>query len=350
MSGSAENRKWLLRRRPHGRVAPSDLELAVTQVPTPGEGEIVVRVRLLCMDPTIRNFMDAEPGYGVPIALGGPVRGMIVGEVVASRDAARREGDLVWGFGSWSDYVSGPAAQFFRVPVGFGHPLPVYTHVLGTIGLTAHYGLRDVAGVRPGDRVLVSGAAGAVGSLVGQLARIAGASQVVGIAGGVDKCARATGRYGYDECIDYKGPVPVREAIAAAFPDGIDVVFENVGGPLLEAALDHLRKNARVALCGMIARYGATERTPGPANLWNLVVGSARLQGFLVTDILGQPARVDAALRELDGWIREDRLRYDIDLRTGFENVPDTFNCLFTGAHRGRLVVQIDDPNEGAST
>lgn len=350
MSKSAENRQWLLRRRPHGRVTPSDLELAVAHVPTPGEGEIVIRVKLLCMDPTIRNFMDAAPGYGMPIALEGPIRGMIVGEVVASRDAARREGDLVWGLGSWSDYVSGPASRFFPVPVGFGHPLPVYTHVLGTIGLTAHYGLLDVAGVRPGDRVLVSGAAGAVGSLVGQIARIAGATQVVGIAGGVEKCARASERYGYDECIDYKGPVPVREAIAAAFPDGIDVVFENVGGPLLEAALDHLRKNARVALCGMIARYGATEMPPGPANLWNLVANSARMRGFLVSDILGQPARVDAALRELDGWIREDRLRYDIDLRVGFESVPDTFNCLFTGAHSGRLVVQIDNPNQSAST
>jgi hypothetical protein len=348
MSRPAENRQWLLRRRPHGRVAPPDLELAVTPAPTAGEGEIVVRVKLLCMDPTIRNFMDADPGYGVPIALGGPIRGMVVGEVAQSRDASRREGDFVWGFGTWSDYVSGPATQFHPVPVGFGHPLPVYTHVLGTIGLTAHYGLRDVASVQPGDRVLVSGAAGAVGSLVGQLARIAGASRVVGIAGGAEKCARATSRYGYDQCIDYKGPAPVREAIAAAFPDGIDVVFENVGGALLEAALDHLGKNARVALCGMIARYGATERTPGPANLWNLVVNSARLQGFLVTDILGQPARVDAALRELDGWIREDRLRYDIDLRTGFENVPETFNCLFTGAHTGRLVVQIDDPNQSA--
>jgi hypothetical protein len=350
MSASAENRQWLLRRRPHGRVAASDLELAAAPVPAPRDGELVVRVKLLCMDPTIRNFMDADPGYGVPIAVGGVIRGMVLGEVVASRDASRREGELVWGFGSWSDYVSGPATQFHPVPVGFGHPLPVYTHVLGTIGLTAHYGLLDVAGVRPGDRVLVSGAAGAVGSLVGQLARIAGASRVVGIAGGVDKCMRATARYGYHACIDYKGPVPMREAISAAFPDGIDVVFENVGGPLLEAALDHLRKDARVALCGMIARYGATETPPGPSNLWNLVVGSARLQGFLVTDILGQPARVDAALRELDAWIREERLRYDIDLRTGFENLPDIFNCLFTGAHTGRLVVQVDDPNQSAST
>lgn len=336
------NRQWLLRRRPQGQLGRDDLDLATSPVPLPAPGEVLVRVRLLCMDPTIRNFMDPDPGYGVPVALGGVIRGVVIGEIVESRDETRERGELVWGFGAWSDYVVGPGAQFLPLPTQFRHPLPAFTHALGTIGLTAHYGLHDVAGIRPGQTVLVSGAAGAVGSLVGQMARIAGASRIVGIAGGSDKCRRATERYGYDLCIDYKGDTKLDAALGEAFPDGIDIVFENVGGAILEAALNHLRKNARVALCGMIARYGAREAVSGPGNLWNLVVNTARIEGFLVTDILGDAARTEQALRQIDAWIRDGRLRYDIDLRTGLENVPDIFNCLFTGAHSGRLVVQID--------
>jgi len=338
----AANRQWLLQRRPRGLVTAADLALHRAPVPTPGDGQVLIRVMLLCMDPTIRNFMNADPGYGVPIALGEPVRGMVLGRVVESRDPARCEGELVWGFGSWSDYVVGAGSRFFPVPAHRDHPLPAYVHALGTIGLTAHRGLFDVAGLRPGETVLVSAAAGAVGSLVGQMARIGGASRIVGIAGGAEKCSRATERYGYDVCIDYKDAAGWHRALGDALPDGIDVVFESVGGATLEAALERLNKNARVALCGMVARYGATEKTPGPPNLWNLVVSTARIQGFLITDILGQPARTGEMLRAIDGWIRDGRLRYDIDIRHGFERIPETFNCLFSGAHAGRLVVDIE--------
>ena len=339
---ASTNRQWLLRRRPKGPVGRDDLELVTAPVPLPTDGELLVRVKLLCMDPTIRNFMNAEPGYKAPIALGAAIRGMIIGEIVESRHPGRTVGELVWGFGEWSDYVVAPSTQFFALPAHLGHPLPAYTHVLGTIGLTAHYGLHDVARIRPGDTVLVSGAAGAVGSLVGQMARIAGASRIVGIAGGADKCRRATERYGYDRCIDYKGDTALDAALGEAFPDGTDIVFESVGGAILEAALNHLRKNARVALCGMIARYGAQDPVPHPGNLWNLVVKTARIQGFLVSDILGDAAHTSRALTEIDAWIRTGRLHYDLDVRSGFENIPDIFNCLFTGAHTGRLVVRID--------
>lgn len=336
------NRQWVLRRRPNGPLVHDDLELVTSAVPVPQPGEVLVRVKMLCMDPTIRNFMDPDPGYGVPVAVGGVIRGVVLGEIVESRDQTRSIGELVWGFGAWSDFVAGPSAQFLTLPTHLNQPLAAYSHVLGTIGLTAHYGLHDVAGIQPGHTVLVSGAAGAVGSLVGQMARIAGASRIVGIAGGKDKCARAVERYGYDHCIDYKSGTKLDDALHEALPDGVDIIFESVGGAILEASLNHLRKNARVALCGMIARYGATEPVPGPGNLWNLVVNTARIEGFLVTDILGDPARTDKALQEIDAWIRDGRLRYDVDVRTGFENIPETFNCLFTGAHSGRLVVQID--------
>lgn len=342
MKGRGTNRQWLLRRRPQGRVGRDDLELIRTPAPTPADGDVLVRIKLLCMDPTIRNFMDPDPGYGAPIPIGEAIRGVVIGEIAESRAEDRKPGELVWGFGTWSDYVSGPAAQFPLLPTHFEQPLPAYAHALGTIGLTAHYGLFDVAKLKFGETVLVSGAAGAVGSLVGQMARISGAARVVGIAGGPHKCRRATERYGYDLCLDYKGKIPLSEAIGAAFPNGIDVVFENVGGPILAAAINHLRKDARIALCGMIARYGATESVPGPDNLWNLVVNTARIEGFLVTDILGDRTRTEATLERINSWICSNRLRYDLDIRHGFENIPDTFNCLFDGAHEGRLVVQLD--------
>lgn len=345
MSSAPQNRQWCLMRRPQGRLQPGDLALQPGAVPTPADGEILVRTKLLCMDPTIRNFMEAAPGYGLPIALGSPVRGMVIGEVVASRHAAHVPGTTVWGFGSWSDYLVAPGAQLRRVPVEMGYPLPAYAHVLGTIGLTAHYGLFDIAGLRRGDTVLVTGAAGAVGSLVGQMARIAGAARVIGIAGGAEKCARAVHDYGYDACLDYRVTPDMASAIGAVAGDGIDVVFDNVGGALLEAALAHLAIGARVALCGMIAGYGKAEPAPGPRNLWNLVVRRARMQGFLVSAILGDALRTDAMLTQIAGWLRDGRLRYDVDVREGMAGVPEAFDCLFSGAHRGRLLVAVDEPS-----
>lgn len=338
----ASNRQWLLQSRPSGRTVAGHLVQGSTVRPQAGEGDIVVRVRLLCLDPTIRNFMDADPGYGLPIALGGVVRGMVIGEVIETRSERFAEGAMVWGFGSWSDFVAGPAAQFHPVPTRFGHALPAYAHALGTIGLTAHYGLFDIAALRAGEHVLVSGAAGAVGSLVGQFARLGGAASVVGIAGGADKCARAVRDYGYDLCLDYKQPDTLAAGLAAAFPRGIDVVFENVGGHLLDLALQNLNRHARIALCGMIARYGAPTQSPAPDQLWNLVTRSARIEGFLVSNILPDAARTTAKLEQIDAWIKAGKLRYDIDLRHGFASVPAAFDCLFSGAHHGRLVVQLE--------
>ncbi|CAN7606434.1 NADP-dependent oxidoreductase [Duganella sp. LjRoot269] len=339
------NRQWLLARRPAGPMIAADLVSARAPVPQPGEGEVLVRVKLLCMDPTIRNFLDEDPGYGLPVAIGGQIRGMAVGEVVRSRSPLLAEGALVWGFGAWSDYVTGPASRFFPLPAHYGYALPVYAHAMGTIGLTACHGMFDIAALRPGDNVLVSGAAGAVGSLAGQFARLGGAARVVGIAGGPDKCARAVRDYGYDLCLDYRRPEQLAAAIGAAFPDGIDVVFENIGGTLLDAALGHLRKHARVALCGMMSRYGQGAAAPGSDALWNLVVNSARIEGFLVSNILHNHSRTGAMLARIDGWIKSGALRYDIDVRHGFEQVPASFDCLFSGRHTGRLVVQLDDPD-----
>ncbi|MDE1927556.1 MAG: NADP-dependent oxidoreductase, partial [Burkholderiales bacterium] len=254
--------------------------------------------------------------------------------------------DIVSGFGTWSDRLVADAAAFSRVALIPDLALSIHTHVLGTSGLAALHGLQDVAGLRPGDRVLVSAAAGGVGSLACQFARLLGASRVVGIAGGAGKCRISVERYGCDACIDHRAapdPQALEAALRSALPEGIDVGFENVGGAPLQAALALLRPGARIALCGMIAEYDAAAPAPGPANLWNLIVQRARIEGFRVAPLLADRARVDALLARIEGWLRAGALRYDIDERDGIEAVPQAFAALSSGRHRGRLVVRVAD-------
>lgn len=341
MTMNMSSRHWLLARRPTGNLALTDFECAVRPLPSPQEGEVLIRVLYLAMDPAIRGFMNASGNYASPIPLGEPVRGMVLGQIVESHSPLLSTGQLVWGFGTWSEYVIGPAAQYQAFVPAPGIDLAAYTHALGTIGLTAHYGLLDIGAMHEGDCVLVSAAAGAVGSLVGQIARIKGAKRIIGIAGGSEKCATAVQRYGYDECLDYKSIEDLPAAIAKALPDGIDVHFENVGSPLLEAALAHLAKNARIALCGMISGYNTVATAQPTAVLWNLVVKTAQIKGFRATDIIAQKSRAASILEEITGWVQQGRLVFDIDQRAGFESIPAVFNELFSGTNHGRLVVKI---------
>ncbi|HTH28964.1 MAG TPA: NADP-dependent oxidoreductase [Sphingobium sp.] len=335
------NRQWTLRACPDEAIGQYDFELRSESRPQPAKGEIVLRVHYLAMDPAIRGFMNQRGGYAAPIAPGTPVRGMVLGEVVESRADTISPGEAVWGFGSWSDYVVGPAAQFHRAERQA--PGPDLLHRRGTIGLTAHYGLTRIAQIRPGEVILVSGAAGAVGSLVGQMARNLGAGRIVGIAGGAAKCRRAVERYGYDVCLDYKAAEgDLRGPLMAAVPGGVDVYFDNVGGPLQAIAIDLLRKNARMALCGMIADYDGGASSP-PPNLWNLVVQTAMIRGFRVAEILNEHALVAEAQDEIEGWIAEGRLHGDLDIRKGLENAPATFLTLFSGGNNGRLLVQVNE-------
>lgn len=338
---SRENRQWVLARRPSGVPKPDDFAIRTAPRPTAGPGEVVLRHRYLAMDPAIRNVLGQGGLYAAPLPLGEPVRGMVLGEVVQSASADLAEGDVVWGFGTWSDFSLVAAAGLVRV-TGDEADLSDYLHRRGTTGLTAAYGLLEIAALRPGDRVLITGAAGAVGSLAGQIARACGAAQVIGVAGGADKCARAVSRYGYGACLDYKGDGDLGEALGAAMPDGIDVVFENVGGPLLEMAIDRIRKNARIALCGMISGYGADQKVPGPSNMWNLVAQTAQMRGFRVTDVLGDAARMAALQDRIGGWITAGQLVADYDIRQGFDAVPRSFADLFDGSNQGRLLVRLD--------
>ena len=346
---SSVNREWRLRAYPSGRLAVDDLELHRAAIPHIADGQMLVRVLLVAMDPAIRAFLSPRPGYRPAVALGAPVTGMVLGEVIESRCAGRLPGELVSGFGAWSDYVVGSDAQFAPVAVDIGAELEAYTHVLGTSGLTAYHGLTAVAALAAGESVLVSAAAGAVGSLAGQMARLLGARRVVGIAGGADKCRRAVDRYGYDACIDYKAVPDLTAALRQALPDGADVCFESVGGAALQAAIELLRPRARVALCGMVSQYDAVAPPPGP-DLWNLVVHGARIQGFRISTTLVDRALTRERLARIAGWIAAGRLRYDIDLRTGFDAIPQSFAALSTGEHHGRLVVRIAERGDAIAS
>lgn len=334
--------QWVLQRRPTGRLTPDNFALVRRPLPAPKPEEVIVRVDYLAMDPAIRGFMNDSGSYAAPIAEGQAIRGMILGTVITSRSAALSEGDIVWGFGTWSDYIVVPAAQLHRAE-GEATSDPDLLHRRGTIGMTAYYGLTTIAPVCKGDRVLVSGAAGAVGSLAGQMARKLGAAYVVGIAGGPDKCRRAVDRYGYDECIDYKSVTDLREALAAAMPEGLDVYFDNVGGEALNAAVDLLSKGGRIALCGMISGYDGPNPEIAPPNLWNLVVQTAGMKGFRLTDMLGDQAFLKAARRDIDDWIAADALQGDLDIQPGLKRAPEAFLSLFSGGNSGRLLVRVNE-------
>lgn len=332
------NRQWLLRKRPHGMVDEENFEYVETPVPEPADGQVLVRNRYLSFDPTQRGWMEDRESYLPPVAIGEPMRAGSVGQVVASRHPDFAEGDWVQGSGGWQDYFvtdGGGPIPLRKVPEGV--PPTMVLSVLGVTGLTAYWGMLDLGRPEPGQTVLVSGAAGATGSVAGQIARIKGC-RVVGIAGGSEKCGWLTDTARFDAAIDYRSD-DVRSAIAETCPDGVDVYFDNVGGEILEAALDNLAMRARVVLCGGISGYNATEPPPGPRNLLNLIVMRARMEGFIVLDYYD---RAGEAVKDLLGWIEAGEIVYQEDLQHGFDEIPATLTRLFTGRNIGKQLLEID--------
>ena len=290
-------RRILLAARPSGRIDASTLRIDDSAVvPDPGEGQALVRVRYLSIDPTIRTWMDDAPGYLPPIGIGDVVRSGGIGEVVASRTDALPVGSTVFGMLGWQEYALADGADGSMTVVPPGLDPAVVLGVLGVTGMTAYFGLRDIGRPRPGDTVVVSGAAGATGSVVGQLARIEGAGTVVGIAGSPDKCAWLVDELGFDHAVNYRDE-DVAARIRATCPRGIDVYFDNVGGGILDACLANLAMHARVVLCGAISQYNE-DRPAGPRNYLQLIVKRSRMEGFLILDYLD---RFPAAQLEMAG-------------------------------------------------
>jgi NADPH-dependent curcumin reductase CurA len=324
-----------LARRPVGLPAQDDWELTEDEVGEPGEGEVLVEVMYASLDPAMRGWISEAASYSRPVGIGEVMRAIAVGRVVASNDERFAEGDHVSGLLGIQEYaiVPGDALQKIDPEVA---PLPTWLGVLGMPGLTAYFGLLDIGRPEPGQTVVVSGAAGAVGSLVGQIAKLQGA-RAVGIAGGPEKCSYITDELGFDAAIDYKNQ-DVPAALREACPNGIDVYFDNVGGEILDAALARLAFNARVVICGAISQYNSTEGMRGPVNYMSLLVNHASMTGFLV---FHYGSRYAEGARQLGEWVAAGKLKSREDVVSGIENFPDAFLKLFEGTNDGKLVLAI---------
>ncbi len=332
----AVNRAWHLVSRPVGRPEPEDFELVESPVPAPGDGQVLVRNLYVSVDPYMRGRMSAAKSYAAPYELGKPMLGGAVGEVVASNAEGFEAGDHVLHFLGWREFAALDARHAVKVDPEAA-PLSTYVGVLGMTGLTAYAGLLRVAALKEGDRVFVSGAAGAVGSQVGQIARLKGAARVIGSAGSDEKVKLLTDEYGFDAAFNYKD-APVSEQLRAAAPDGIDVYFDNVGGDHLEAAIGSLDLNGRIAICGMISVYNNTEPAPGPRNLSRLIQTRGRIEGFLVSDHYDlQPRFVE----EVGAWVRDGRLKYRETVVEGIENNLEAFLGVLRGDNTGKMVVEL---------
>ena len=334
-----KNGQWLLAARPVGMVKESDFEYVETDIPKAFDGTLVVRTLYLSFDPTQRGWMEDRESYLPPVAIGEPMRSSGVGQVIESRLDGFEVGDFVHGLLGWQEYAfCGPGMS--KVPEGMPITLPL--HVLGLTGLTAYFGMLEIGKPKPGETVVVSGAAGATGSIAGQIARIQGA-RVIGIAGGPTKCAWLADEARFDAVIDYKSE-NVAERLRELCPDGIDVYFDNVGGDILDAALALLAMRARVVLCGGISRYSDEKLAPGPSNYMNLIIQRARMEGFIIIDYV---ARFAEGAAELAGWLGEGQLVYAEDVQEGFENTPKAFLRLFSGKNLGKQLLKLADPPIG---
>jgi NADPH-dependent curcumin reductase CurA len=330
------NRRFLLRERPSGRIGPDTFGLVEEAVPEIGDGEALVHVGWISLDPTNRTWINDTPTYLPPVGIGEVMRAGGLGEVVESKNPNYRVGQLVQGLVGWQEYlVASDTQPLFPVDVAEGVSPSAYLGALGTTGLTAWIGIRDIGKPQPGETVVVSAAAGAVGSIAGQLAKADGA-RVVGIAGGPQKCALLTEQLGFDAAVDYRADDWFAQ-LAAATPNGIDVDFENVGGKIMDAVFTRLNIGARVALCGLISGYNSADPPPGPRAFGNLLIQRATLQGFIVLDHLG---RAPDAIREIAGLIAEGKLTPLETVVEGFEQLPTAINMLFDGKNTGKLVVK----------
>lgn len=332
------NRKFLIAQRPSGRVDQSTFDLVSEDLPEIADGEALIRVEWISVDPTNRAWLNDTPTYLPVVPIGDLVRAAGLGRCVASNHPAYEEGKLYQGLTGWQQYcVASDAAPLIPVTELPGVSSPsAYLGVLGMTGLTAWVGMRRIGKPQAGETVVVSAAAGAVGSVAGQLAKADGA-RVVGIAGGAEKCALVTGELGFDAAVDYKAS-DWREQLAAATPDGIDVDFENVGGEIMEAIFARINLRARIALCGLISGYNDDEPPPGPRSFGNLLIKRAKLQGFIVLDHFGDAAE---AGEEIGSLLAAGKIRPLETVVEGFEGLPDALNMLFDGKNTGKLVVKI---------
>jgi NADPH-dependent curcumin reductase CurA len=332
-------RRFVLASRPVGEPKETDLRLETVAIPTPGPGEVLLRTLYLSLDPYMRGRMSGAKSYAAPVPLGGVMEGGTVSEVVTSNNEGFAVGDIVLGRTGWQTHAVSDGASLRKVDPALA-PISTAVGVLGMPGMTAYAGLLEVGKPKAGETLVVAAASGAVGSVVGQIAKIKGL-RAVGIAGGADKCRYVKDVLSFDECLDHRAPdLPGR--LAAACPDGIDIYFENVAGPVLDAVLPLLNNFARVPICGTIANYNDTAAPPGPDRLpavWRMILTKRlRVQGLLVSDFA---ALHGDFLRDMGQWVKDGRVKYREDIVDGFENAPRALIGLLRGDNFGKLLVRV---------
>ncbi len=336
---STVNRRITLAERPVGEPTSRNFALIETPIPEPGAGEFLVRTLALSLDPYMRGRMSDAKSYADPVAVGDVMIGGAVSEVVKSNNPKFAPGDIVMAYTGWQDYAVTDGVGVNKIDPKAA-PITTALGILGMPGMTAYTGLLTIGQPKPGETVVVSAASGAVGSAVGQIAKIKGA-RAVGIAGGPEKCAYVINELGFDACVDYKA-ADFAEKLAAACPKGIDVYFENVGGPVFDAVLPLMNTFGRIPVCGRIAQYNDTELPPGPDRgpllMVNILVKRLTVRGFIVFDFADQEA---AFLRDVAAWIKDGKIKYREDIVDGLENAPTAFMGLLKGKNFGKLIVKV---------
>jgi len=341
MSGKKTmNRKVILKSRPIGAPTPDDFRLEETQRPIPGDGQVLLHILYLSLDPYMRGRMSDTASYAPPVALGEVMVGGTVARVEISQHPDFRPGDLVLSYSGWQDYALSDGSDLTKLDEQMGHP-SLALGILGMPGFTAYMGLLDIGQPEAGETVVVAAASGAVGSVVGQIAKLKGC-RVVGIAGGVEKCRFVTDELGFDVCLDRRSD-DFPQVLAEACPDGIDVYFENVGGAVFAAVLPLLNVNARIPVCGLIAHYNDTSLPDGPDRLGLLtrilLTKRIKMQGFIIFDDYGH--RYGEFFSQMSTWVKEGKIKYREDLVDGLENAPQAFIGLLEGENFGKLVVTV---------
>ena len=332
------NRQITLANRPVGMPKLTDFRLVESPVPQPGAGEALVRSLFLSLDPYMRGRMEASSSYARAVQVGEVMVGAVVGQVVESNDPRMARDDIVEGMLGWQDYAIAAAKSLRKID---GHAFPITTalYALGMPGLTAYFGLLDICKPAPGETVVVSGAAGAVGSLVGQIAKIK-RCRAVGIAGSNEKIKYLVAELGYDAAVNYKENPDLYARLKEACPNGIDVYFDNVGGTITDTVMRLINSRARIAVCGQSSLYNAEQAEAGPRWLGQLIARQAKVEGFLVHQFAD---RYEEALRQLSGWLREKRLKYREDIVEGLVHAPEAFLQMLNGGHTGKLLVKVGE-------
>ncbi|CAA0118385.1 Putative NADP-dependent oxidoreductase YfmJ [Halioglobus japonicus] len=336
------NRQWILRERPVGVVGPQHFEQVKSPMPQPdlAAGQVLLKTLMLGFDPAMRGWLEDAPSYLPPVAIGEPMRASGVGQVIESNNDALPVGTLVQGLMNWQEYSIGdPKGMIPPTALPAGTPPNLALSVFGSTSLTAYFGLLDVGQPQPGETVLVSGAAGATGSVVAQIARLKGC-RVVGLAGGQEKCEWLRTACKLDAVIDYKNEA-LQQRIGELCPEGVNVFFDNVGGETLEAGIAHMADFGRIVLCGAISGYNDVAPKPGPRNLMLLTSRRIRMQGFIVLDYLD---RADEAIQALTEWVMNGEIAWREDIQEGFDKIPSTLQRLFIGSNVGKQLLKLADP------